>query len=113
MVLFTLYKSVKIFECVDKILWFGNSHETFPAEYFVWYYLNFCIDFCSIYLSESEVSEETPVVKPLRWEEDMQLFSRFLDRKVTLLTIYLFRLFLYAFDRCSVCKLHRFSRRSL
>ena len=35
------------------------------------------------------MSEETPVVKPLRWEEDMQLFSRFLDRKVTLLAIYL------------------------
>ena len=34
------------------------------------------------------MSEETPVVKPLRWEEDMQLFSRFLDRKVTLLAIY-------------------------
>lgn len=33
---------------------------------------------------ESEVSEETPVVKPLRWEEDMQLFSRFLDRKAEL-----------------------------
>ena len=50
---------------------------------------NYMVYFCSIYLSESEVSEETPVVKPLRWEEDMQLFSRFLDRKVTLLAIYL------------------------
>ena len=41
MVLFTLYRSVKIFEFVDKILWFGNSNETSPAEYFVWLYLNF------------------------------------------------------------------------
>ena len=32
--------------------------------------------------SDTEVSEETPTVKPLKWEEDMQLFSRFLDRKV-------------------------------
>ena len=60
--------------------------ETFFVPLFV---TTWCIDFCSIYLSESEMSEETPVVKPLRWEEDMQLFSRFLDRKVTLLAIYL------------------------
>lgn len=33
---------------------------------------------------DSEVSEETPTVKPLKWEEDMQLFSRFLDRKAEL-----------------------------
>ena len=32
---------------------------------------------------DAEVSEETPTVKPLKWEEDMQLFSRFLDRKVS------------------------------
>ena len=41
LVLFTLYKSVKIFEFVDKIVWFGNSNETSHAEFFVWYYLNF------------------------------------------------------------------------
>lgn len=34
--------------------------------------------------TDTEVSEETPVVKPLKWEEDMQLFSRFLDRKAEL-----------------------------
>lgn len=33
---------------------------------------------------DAEVSEETPTVKPLKWEEDMQLFSRFLDRKAEL-----------------------------
>ena len=41
LVLFTLYKSVKIFEFVNKIVWFGNSNETSHAEFFVWYYLNF------------------------------------------------------------------------
>ena len=30
----------------------------------------------------TDLSEETTEVKPLKWEEDMQLFSRFLDRKV-------------------------------
>ncbi|KAL9968304.1 hypothetical protein ACROYT_G026663 [Oculina patagonica] len=34
--------------------------------------------------TDTEVSEETPAVKPLKWEEDMQLFSRFLDRKAEL-----------------------------
>ena len=31
---------------------------------------------------DTDLSEETTEVKPLKWEEDMQLFSRFLDRKV-------------------------------
>ncbi|KAJ7391787.1 hypothetical protein OS493_016075 [Desmophyllum pertusum] len=33
---------------------------------------------------DADVLEETPAVKPLKWEEDMQLFSRFLDRKAEL-----------------------------
>lgn len=33
---------------------------------------------------DAEIPEETPTVKPLKWEEDMQLFSRFLDRKAEL-----------------------------
>ena len=28
------------------------------------------------------VAEEPPVIPPLNWEEDMQLFSQFTDRKV-------------------------------
>ena len=43
MVLFTLYKSVKIFEFVDKIIWFGNSNECRNAEFFVWYYFEFWV----------------------------------------------------------------------
>lgn len=31
---------------------------------------------------DTDLSEETAEVKPLKWEEDIQLFSRFLDRKV-------------------------------
>ena len=37
--------------------------------------------FLQIFL-DTDLSEETTEVKPLKWEEDMQLFSRFLDRKV-------------------------------
>lgn len=38
--------------------------------------------------SDADVLEETPAVKPLKWEEDMQLFSRFLDRKVHISNTY-------------------------
>lgn len=50
-------------------------------------YCNRCLQiilvviFLQIFL-DTDLSEETTEVKPLKWEEDMQLFSRFLDRKV-------------------------------
>ena len=31
---------------------------------------------------DADNAEEKQTIKPLKWEEDMQLYSRFLDRKV-------------------------------